>query len=377
MKTTNIKLAPWQNPKQKPYIEIENISKNYDGVPVLNNITLTIYENELFSLLGPSGCGKSALLRILSGLAKPSSGKVYINGTNVTELPPYKRPVNMMFSSCALFPHMNVEQNVAFGLKQEKINNKQLKKRLEETLQLVRMEKFAGHKPHQLSEVQKQRVAFARTLIKRPKLVLLDEPLETLEEQLREETQFEFINIQKKVGITFIMVTHDQEKAMTMSTRMGVMEDGKLRQIGTPNEVYEYPNSRYVADFIGTSNLFDSVVIENAPDHVVLYSDDIKGELYVNSSSPAPHGAHVTIAVRPEKIMMLPEMVNIEHNWAKGVVEEIAYLGDISIYSVRLDSGKIVRAQLPNLVRMVENPITWGDEVYLYWREETGVILYT
>lgn len=371
------KLDPWQDPKKKPYIEIENISKDRDGLPVLNNISFSIYEREFFSLLGPSGCGKTTLLRILAGLETPTSGRIYINGTDITKLPPYERPVNMMFQSYALFPHMSVEQNIAFGLKQESLSRKEIKHRVEKALNLVRMESYARRKPHQLSGGQKQRVALARSLVKRPKLVLLDEPLAALDKKLREDTQFELVNIQEEVGVTVIMVTHDQEEAMTMSTRVGIMDEGKLRQVGTPNEVYEYPNSRYVADFIGTINMFEAIVTEDEPDHVVLYSEDIKGELYVNSSSPAPVGAHVTVAVRPEKIMMLPTKTDVKRNCAKGVVKEIAYLGDVSIYHLIMPSGKKIMAQIPNVVRMAEQPITWGDEVYLYWQPETGVILYT
>lgn len=374
---TTHQLEPWQDPKQKPYIEIEHIFKDYEGIPALNNISLSVYKGELFSLLGPSGCGKSSLLRILSGLETPSGGKVYIGGEDITHLPPYERPVNMMFQSYALFPHMTVEQNVAFGLKQEGIKGKDLHKRVGEALELVKMQAYLYRKPSQLSGGQRQRVALARSLVKRPQLVLLDEPLAALDRQLRLDTQFELVNIQEEVGITFIMVTHDQEEAMTMSTRIAVMEEGKLRQVGTPNEIYEYPNSRYVADFIGSTNMFEAIVTEEEADHAVLYSDDIEGELYVNTSSPAPVGAHVTVAVRPEKIMMLNSKTEVNRNWAKGIVQEIGYLGDVSIYHIELGSGKMVMAQIPNLVRMAEQPITWGDEVYLYWRAETGVILYT
>lgn len=371
------KLDPWQDPKKKPYIEIEGISKDYDGIPALNNFSLSIYKGELFSLLGPSGCGKSSLLRILAGLEKPSAGRVYINTLDITELPPYERPVNMMFQSYALFPHMTVEQNVAFGLKQEHIDAPQIKSRVKKALELVKMETLRQRKPHQLSGGQRQRVALARSLIKRPKLVLLDEPLAALDKQLRDETQFELVNIQEEVGVTFIMVTHDQEEAMTMSTRVGIMEEGRLRQVGTPNEVYEYPNSRYVSSFLGTNNMFEAIILEDEQDYVLMYSDDIKGELYINSSSPAPVGAHVSVAVRPEKIMMSLEKNSVTRNTAKGVIKEIAYLGDVSIYHIELNSGKRVMAQISNSVRMAERPVTWNDEVYLYWRSESGVILYT
>jgi putrescine transport system ATP-binding protein len=242
-KPKRVELQPWQDPKAKPYIHLEGVSKEFSGNLAVDNVTLSVYQGEFFSLLGPSGCGKTTLLRMLGGFEMPSQGKIYIDGVDVTRRPAYDRPVNMMFQSYALFPHMTVEQNVAFGLKQEHTSKAEIKDRVVDALKLVQMEKFGQRKPHQLSGGQCQRVALARSLIKRPKLLLLDEPLAALDKRLREQTQFELVNIQEEVGITFIMVTHDQEEAMTMSTRLGVMDHGRLRQIGTPNEIYEYPNS--------------------------------------------------------------------------------------------------------------------------------------
>lgn len=368
-------LEQWQDPNANPYIEIENVSREYNGVPVLNQVSLSIYKGEFFSLLGPSGCGKTTLLRILSGLDQPTSGKIYIDGVDVTRKPAFERPVNMMFQSYALFPHMTVEQNVAFGLKQEGLLHSEIQDRVTEVLRLVRMERYTKRKPNQLSGGQKQRVALARSLIKKPKLLLLDEPMAALDRQLRESTQFELVNIQEQVGVTFIMVTHDQEEAMTMSTRLGIMEDGRIRQVGPPNEVYEYPNSRYVADFFGWVNLFDGIVTENGIDFVRVQGDDSEQEYYVSHSASLPVGAHVTVAVRPEKIMMSKENQGASFNTTSGIVSEIAYQGDISIYYVKLSSGKVVLVIQPNLVRLAERPITWEDEVHLFWHDQSAVIL--
>jgi putrescine transport system ATP-binding protein len=370
-------LEPWQDSKAHPYIQIQNVSKSYDGVPAVHNVSLSIYKGELFSLLGPSGCGKTTLLRMLAGFEKPSSGKFYIDDIDYTHVPAYERPVNMMFQSYALFPHMTVEQNVAFGLKQEKHSRSDIRDQVSMMLQLVRLSKLAGRKPHQLSGGQKQRVALARCLVKKPKLLLLDEPLAALDKQLREQTQFELVSIQEKLGVTFVLVTHDQEEAMTMSSRIGVMEDGRLRQIGPPTEVYEYPNSRYVADFIGEMNIFEGIVTEEEADHVLVHSEEANFDAYISHASSAPQGAHVAVAIRPEKVMISKQPLTPGRNTTKGIVSEIAYLGDVSIYHVLLPSGKKVLASAPNQVRLAERPINWDDEVYLSWRPESGVVLTT
>ncbi|MBN9565766.1 MAG: polyamine ABC transporter ATP-binding protein [Alphaproteobacteria bacterium] len=369
------RLEPWQDPKARPYIQIDHVSKSYEGFPALNNFSLSIYKKEFFCLLGGSGCGKTTLLRVLAGFETPTSGHVWIDGINMEDKAPYERPVNMMFQSYALFPHMSVEQNVAFGLKQEPVSKAERKSRVESVLELVQMQSYAKRKPHQLSGGQRQRVALARSLVKQPKLLLLDEPLAALDKTLRERTQFELVNIQERVGITFIMVTHDQEEAMTMATRIGVMEAGRLRQVGTPNEIYEYPNSMMVANFIGSINIFEGFVTEDQADHVLIRSSDLGCDLLINHSSAAPVGAHVHVAIRPEKIAISKTPLEQDYNWAKGKVRDIGYLGDVSIFHIVLKSGKIVLATVPNLVRVAERPVTWEDEVYLCWRPENGIVL--
>lgn len=374
-KLRRIELQPWQDPKAKPYIHLEGVSKEFNGVLAVDDVTLSIFQEEFFSLLGPSGCGKTTLLRMLAGFEMPTKGKIYIDGVDVTRRPAYDRPVNMMFQSYALFPHMTVEQNIAFGLKQERIPKTEIQERVKEVLKLVQMEKYGSRAPHQLSGGQKQRVALARSLVKRPKLLLLDEPLAALDKRLREQTQFELVTIQEKVGITFIMVTHDQEEAMTMSTRLGVMDHGRLRQLGTPNEIYEYPNSEYVADFIGSINKFEGLVTEVDDKHILVASEEAGTDLYVDHSAEAPVGSHVKVAIRPEKMMIDHAAPNQKRNVTKGIVRDIGYLGDVSIYHVELKSGKIVLATQPNLVRLAERPVTWDDTVYLFWRAENSIVL--
>ena len=370
------KLEDWQKAETKPYLEIQNVSKYFDGAAVVNQISLEIYQGEFFSLLGPSGCGKTTLLRMLAGLETPDEGKILIDGVDMTSVPAYERPVNMMFQSYALFPHMTVEQNVAFGLVQDKLPKPLIKERVQEALAQVQMEKYAKRRPHQLSGGQRQRAALARCIIKKPKLVLLDEPLAALDRKLRENTQFELVNIQEEMGLTFLMVTHDQEEAMTMSTRLGIMEEGKVRQVGTPHEIYEFPNSVYVADFIGSMNIFQGVVIGESTDHSVIRADDLSADIYVDHAADVPCGANISVALRPEKITISKKKPQGKYNVAQGIVEDIAYLGDASIYLIELEgTGKIVEAMLPNLTRISTQEITWEDTVYLTWEPGNAVIL--
>ncbi|MCP4330965.1 MAG: polyamine ABC transporter ATP-binding protein [Alphaproteobacteria bacterium] len=365
----------WNSPDAVPYVRIQNVTKQFGDFTAVRNVSLDIYERELFCLLGGSGCGKSTLLRMLAGFELPTSGQILIDGVDMSGIPPYERPVNMMFQSYALFPHMNVEQNIAFGLKQDGVAKPEIKRRVSDMIELVQLGQFAKRKPHQLSGGQRQRVALARSLVKQPKLLLLDEPLGALDKKLREETQFELVNIQESVGITFVVVTHDQEEAMTLSTRIGVMDQGEIVQTGTPSEIYEIPDSRFVADFVGSVNMFAGRIIEDEPDHVVIESEESGGRIRVEHGISGHVGQQVWVALRPEKIIIGTEQPTQETNVIKGRVDEIAYLGNSSVFRVRLDNGRIVRVTRPNIYRATEADITWEDEVYLSWHGTSPVVL--
>ncbi len=367
---------PWKDPKARPYVEIDRVTKRFGDFIAVDDVSLAIYQGEFFALLGGSGCGKTTLLRMLAGFEQPTGGRLRIDGVDVTDMPPYERPVNMMFQSYALFPHMSVEQNVGFGLRQDGVPRAETADRVREVLELVQLGQFARRKPHQLSGGQRQRVALARSLVKKPKLLLLDEPLAALDKKLREETQFELVNIQEQVGITFIVVTHDQEEAMTMSTRLAVMESGEIRQTGTPGEVYEFPRTRSVAQFIGSINMFSGQVSESLSDHAVIASEEAGCTLQIDHTVALPEGTPVWVAVRPEKISISKEPpAGNGHNLAKGEVWEIAYIGNLSIFHVRLDSGATVRVTVPNVSRVAERAITWEDQVYVSWQPHSGVVL--
>jgi putrescine transport system ATP-binding protein len=373
-----IKAEPWRDPHAEGYVRIENITKKFGDFTAVNNVSLKIYKGEIFCLLGGSGCGKSTLLRMMAGFESPTSGAIYLDGQDMADVPPYERPVNMMFQSYALFPHMTVEKNIAFGLEQEKgLSKSEIATRVTDILDIVKLREFAVRKPHQLSGGQKQRVALARSLVKRPKLLLLDEPLGALDKKLREATQFELINIQEQLGVTFIVVTHDQEEAMTLATRIGVMNRGEIVQIGTPTEIYEFPQNKFVADFIGSVNMFDGTMVEDLPDHVRIKSDELGATIYVDHGISAAPGAIVYTAIRPEKINLLrapPE--NQAENCAKGVVKEIAYMGDMSIYLVKIESGKTVRVTLPNVERLSDDErILWDETVWLTWHASSSVVV--
>lgn len=371
-----INKSSWFAPEEDPYIRIENVTKRFGLFLAVDNVTLDIYRGELFALLGPSGCGKSTLLRMLAGLELPSDGRILIDGQDMTDVPPYERPVNMMFQSYALFPHMSVEKNVAFGLRQDNMPAAEIQARVKEMLELVQLGGFAKRKPAQLSGGQRQRVALARSLAKHPKLLLLDEPLAALDKKLREQTQFELMNIQEETGVTFIVVTHDQEEAMTLSTRIAVMNSGVIQQVGTPSEVYEFPKTRYIADFVGSINLFEGVVAES-PDseHVTVKSDDGGVEFHLDSFQQLAVGSNVAVAIRPEKIAISKEEPAQQENRCRGKVDEIAYQGSLSIYQIALPGGKMVRVTTPNLTRTAERPIDWDEEVWLCWARHAGVIL--
>jgi putrescine transport system ATP-binding protein len=356
------------------YVELDQVSKRFGDFVAVDNVSLQIERGEIFCLLGASGCGKTTLLRMLAGFETPTSGRVLIDGQDLAAVPPYERPVNMMFQSYALFPHMTVERNIAFGLEQEHLGKSEIRRRVSEILEIVRMGPYLKRKPHQLSGGQRQRVALARALIKRPKLLLLDEPLGALDRKLREHTQFELINIQQQLGVTFVVVTHDQEEAMTLATRIGVMNHGQIVQIGAPRQIYEFPATRFVADFIGSVNLFDGKLIEDEPDYVRVQCPDLPAPVLVDHGISAPPDAPLWVAVRPEKIVLSREQSADADNWAQGVIREIAYLGDWSVYLVRLPSGREVRATLANSTRKPEEQFTREQPVYLSWDASSPVI---
>ncbi|WP_176125576.1 ABC transporter ATP-binding protein [Paraburkholderia youngii] len=357
------------------FIQIVDVVKKFGETVAVKGVNLTVKKGELFALLGSSGCGKSTLLRMMAGLETVTSGKILIDGEDLAQLPPYRRPVNMMFQSYALFPHMTVEANVAFGLKQEGVAKGELKDRVHNALELVQMGRFAKRKPHQLSGGQQQRVALARSLVKRPKLLLLDEPMSALDKQIRQRTQIELVNILDQVGVTCMMVTHDQEEAMTMANRLAVMSEGQIVQLGTPHEVYEYPNSRFSAEFIGSTNLFEGRTVEDEPDHVFIETPDLTCRLHVNHGITGPLGMPVTISVRPERIALTRKPPEGAYNWGKGVVTNIAYMGGYSLYHVKLDGGKTVIANVTSLALTEIDPPSWGDEVYVRWSASAGVVL--
>ena len=374
---TDYSYRPWLDADAEPFIKLRSISKKFDEFTAVDNIDLDIYKGELFSLLGGSGCGKTTLLRMMAGFETPSSGTIYIDGVDMTEVPPYDRPINMMFQSYALFPHMTVEQNVAYGLKRDKIPKDEIKRRVEEILSMVELSDFVKRKPHQLSGGQRQRVALARALVKQPKVLLLDEPLGALDKRLREQTQFELINIQDQLGVTFVVVTHDQEEAMTLSTRMAMMDAGKFQQIGTPAEVYEYPESRLVANFIGSANMFEGRVSQNGADHVVVTCKELGVEFYTNHPMSIIEGTKVWVAVRPENIVLSKTAFDATKNQLKGVVVDIGYHGKTSTYRIRISNDQMIEVSVPNQKRPKgdRHSVDWDEEVYLNWDQSNAVVL--
>ncbi|MEO1277295.1 MAG: ABC transporter ATP-binding protein [Pseudomonadota bacterium] len=360
---------PWRDPSAVPHLCIDRVTKRFGEFTAVDAISIDIHRAEFFSLLGPSGCGKTTLLRMLAGFETPDEGRILLDGEDLSKIAPYERPVNMMFQSYALFPHMSVARNIEFGLEMEKMPKAERRRRVEEMLSLTHLEPFARRKPHQLSGGQRQRVALARALAKKPKLLLLDEPLGALDRKLREATQFELVNIQESLGLTFVIVTHDQEEAMTVSTRIAVMQSGQVAQLGEPREIYEAPATRYVADFIGDINIFEGVAgADGRATFDLGFSIQLPGE-----GARAP-GSPVAIAIRPEKMTLAREGTA---DGLHGIVEDIAYLGDISVYHVRVGGaeGRIVKATRTNRVRADEPEITWEDRVALDWAPSAVVLL--
>jgi putrescine transport system ATP-binding protein len=369
------KFAPWSDPDVRPLVRYEAVSKSFGSISAVDAVSLDIHEGEFFALLGPSGCGKTTLLRLLAGFEAPESGRILLDGNDVGAVPPHRRPVNMMFQSYALFPHLTVEGNVAFGLRQEKLPRDEIAARVEAILALVKLEGFGKRKPHQLSGGERQRVALARSLVKRPRVLLLDEPLAALDKKLRGETQFELMHLRERLGLTFVIVTHDQEEAMTVADRIGVMDRGRLMQVATPAEVYEQPNSRWVADFIGDVNLIEGSIVA-AGTEATMIASEAAGNVRAAAAPDARSGAAVCIALRPEKLRITRDRpVDSAVNCVSGTVLDIGYLGDLSIYKVRLDSGFVMKAVAANVTRLVERPIDWRNRVWLSWAPEAGVVL--
>ncbi len=357
----------------QPYLQIKGLVKKFGDNYAVKHIDLNIDQHEIFALLGSSGCGKSTLLRMLAGMETPTEGSIILDGQDITKLAPYDRPINMMFQSYALFPHMTVAQNIAFGLKQDKVPADEIKERVDEMLRLVQMSQYAQRKPHQLSGGQQQRVALARSLAKRPKLLLLDEPLGALDKKLRQQTQLELVNTLEKVGVTCIMVTHDQEEAMTMASRVAIMSEGQLKQVGTPSDVYDYPNSRFTAEFIGETNIFEGKVAHKDSEHALIDCPELPAKVYTDQQFDGEVGQTIWVSIRPEDIDLHKEKPahRDQHNWAKGIVKDIAYLGSFAIYHVQMENGRIIKSQVPAPYWYVRNltPPTWDEEVYLDWPE--------
>jgi len=359
-------------------LKIDRVTKKFDETVAVDDVSLSIHQGEIFALLGGSGSGKSTLLRMLAGLERPSEGRIFLDGQDITDLPPYERPINMMFQSYALFPHMTVEQNIAFGLKQDRLAKEEITARVNEMLSLVQMTQYAKRKPHQLSGGQRQRVALARSLAKRPKLLLLDEPMGALDKKLRSQMQLELVQIIERVGVTCVMVTHDQEEAMTMAERIAIMSHGWIAQVGSPMDIYETPASRLVCEFIGNVNLFDGELVEDLEDHAVIACPQLERPIYVGHGiSTRAQDKRVTYALRPEKLLMSlekPELELEDYNWVEGVVHDIAYLGGHSVYYIKLESGMLLQAFVANAERHVKWP-TWEERVYLHWLSDSGVVL--
>ncbi len=366
---------PWNNPASSPFIEFRNVSKRFGSFTAVDSLSLSIFEREFFALLGPSGCGKTTLMRMVAGFTDPSEGEVWLAGKNITNMPPHLRPVNMMFQSYALFPHMSVEKNIAFGLKQEGMAKSEISDRVAEMLSLTKMQDFAKRKPDQLSGGQKQRAALARSLAKQPKVLLLDEPLGALDRKLREETQFELMDLQERLGVTFMIVTHDQEEAMTVADRIAVMDHGRLVQIATPRDIYERPGNCYVADFVGDINFIEGTVTSSKTGITRL---ETGGELVIECQcDEIPEvNKKVWFAARPEKLHLSrdkPDSAPV--NTVEGEVWDIAYLGDMSVYNIRASNGAILKVSQLNSSRSDHAPLAWEERVWISWDNNAGMVL--
>ena len=356
------------------FLQIQDVVKDFGGHLAVNHVSLDVAKGEIFALLGSSGCGKSTLLRMLAGFETPTSGRITLDGVDLASMPPYQRPMNMMFQSYALFPHLTVWDNIAFGLRREGQPRDKVAARVEAMLKLVQLGKYAKRKPHQLSGGQQQRVALARSLAKQPQMLLLDEPLGALDKKLREETQIELVNIIEQVGVTCVMVTHDQEEAMTMASRIAVMSEGRFLQVGAPADIYETPATRFVADFIGNVNLMDGTLSTDRPDHVIIDSPDCKH--YVGHGITGIEGMAVSVALRPEKITLSRQAPpDTAYNAAEGTIKEMSYFGSFTVYHLALASGAMLKVSQANTERHVDDALTWGDRAWAQWSPSAHVVL--
>lgn len=368
-----VDFAPWLDPEATPLIRFDGVTKKFGDFTAIDGVDLAIYPREFFALLGPSGCGKTTMMRMLGGFETPTSGKITIDGKDMANVPPNKRAVNMMFQSYALFPHLSVAENIAFGLKRDGKPKDEIAARVEEMIRLVQLGKLAKRKPHQLSGGQRQRVALARSLAKAPTLLLLDEPLGALDKKLRQETQFELMDIQEKTGTTFVIVTHDQEEAMTVASRVAVMDNGRLMQVDTPDRVYETPNSVYVADFIGDVNLVKGAASPGQDGAVAISWAEGKPPILATPNTPVTGAC--TFAIRPEKVAISATRPEDAANTLQGKIIDIAYLGNTSTYHVQLENGQMMSAQTANSRRIARRSFTWNDEVWLSFTATAGIVL--
>ena len=366
--------APWDDPNEKPLIQFRNVTKRFGDFTAIDNLSQDIYAREFFALLGPSGCGKTTMMRMLAGFETPTEGQILIAGQDMAGVPPNKRPVNMMFQSYALFPHLSVWENIAFGLKREGMEKDKVDARVTEMLRLTRLERFAKRTPHQISGGQRQRVALARSLAKAPKLLLLDEPLGALDAKLRQDTQFELVDIQEKTGTTFVIVTHDQEEAMTVASRVAVMDEGRIVQVATPAVIYEQPNSVYVADFIGDVNIIEGAANPSADGYDITWAEG-QPILHVKTEKTFAPGQKCFLAIRPEKVGISAEEPTDAANKVQGQIIDIAYLGNLSTYHVKLADGTMMKAQIANTRRLSRRSLTWEDNVWLSWTDTAPVLL--
>ncbi len=368
--------TPWLDPDRKPIVHIKNVSKHFGNTVAVDHIDLDIFGGELFAILGGSGSGKTTLLRLLAGFERPTEGVIEIDGVDMTTVPPYERPVNMMFQSYALFPHMSVAQNVGYGLRKEGLDAATIDQRVAEMLDMVKLGDYGARKPNSLSGGESQRVALARALIKKPKLLLLDEPLAALDKKLREYTQFELMNLQEDLGITFIVVTHDQEEAMTLSSRIAVMNNGGVEQVGTPSQVYEYPCNRFVADFIGNTNLFEATVTDTDGKRLRLTCPQVGSDLQAECNPAPATGCECWLAVRPEKIFITKDPpTESDRTVLKGTVVDLGYFGNLSLFKVELANGTVLKVSAQNRERRSEHKMEWDDEVYLSWDVSSVIVL--